>query len=70
MGRFQKLNDFEKRFNTMSVEELKRWKAYWTWHAQGLAPKVRRQAMKRVYDIDKAIEQRLQKEIERDAGGM
>ena len=58
MSRFAKLQDFERRFDTMSVDELKRWQTYWTQHAQGLAPKIRKQAMKRVYDIDKAIERR------------
>jgi hypothetical protein len=42
MSRFQKLKDFERRFETMSVDELKQWKIYWTQHAQGLAPKVRK----------------------------
>ena len=50
MAIFSKLQDFERRFETMSVEELKRWETYWTQHAQGLSPKVRKQAMKRVYD--------------------
>ena len=58
MATFTKLQDFERRFDTMSVEELKRWEAYWTQHAQGLSPKVRKQAMKRVYDIEKAITRR------------
>jgi hypothetical protein len=58
MAYFFKLRDFEKRFDTMGVEELKRWQAYWTQHAQGLAPKVRKIAMKRVYEIEKAIERR------------
>jgi hypothetical protein len=53
---FYKLRDFERRFDTMDVDELKRWKTYWTQHAQGLAPKIRKQAMKRVYEIEKAIE--------------
>jgi hypothetical protein len=60
MSRFQALEDFERRFNTMRVAELKRWKKYWTQHAQQLAPKVRKQAMKRVYDIERAIERRTQ----------
>jgi hypothetical protein len=60
MSRFQKLDDFERRFDTMAVDELKQWKDYWTRHAQQLAPKVRKQAMKRVYDIEMAIEKRTQ----------
>jgi hypothetical protein len=60
MSRFQKLDDFERRFDTMAVDELKQWKDYWTRHAQQLAPKVRKQAMKRVYDIERAIEMRTQ----------
>jgi hypothetical protein len=55
---FEKLRDFERRFVKMDVDELKRWKIYWTQHAQGLAPKIRKQAMKRVYEIDKAIERK------------
>ena|SRR5450759_2736027 len=55
---FYKLRDFEKRFDTMGVEELKRCQVYWTQHAQGLAPKVRKLAMKRVHDIERAIERR------------
>ena len=34
MAYFFKLRDFEKRFDTMDVEELKRWLVYWTDHAQ------------------------------------
>jgi len=58
MSQFWELRDFERRVDTMSVDELKRWQTYWTRHAQGLAPKVRKQAMKKVYDIEKAIERR------------
>ncbi len=64
MSRFQMLNDFERRFDTMGADELKQWKQYWTRHAQGLTPKVRKQAMKRVYDIDKALERRTQQDAE------
>jgi len=60
MSRFKTLNDFERRFPTMSVQELKRWKKYWTYHAQGLPPKVRRESMKRISDIEKAIERKSQ----------
>ena len=53
------MRDFEKRFDTMGVEELKRWQVYWTQYAQGfLAPKVRKLAMKRVHRITKAIARR------------
>ena len=55
MGTFKELEEFESRFETMSVAELRRWKDYWTQHAQHLAPKVRKEAMKRVHKIDKAI---------------
>ncbi len=64
VSRFHQLKDFEQRFDTMDVEELRRWREYWTRHAQQLAPKVRKQAMKRVYDIDKAIERRIQRNAE------
>jgi hypothetical protein len=57
-SRNSKLRDFEKRFDSMEVEELKRWKIYWTHVADGLAPKIRKQAMKRIYDVEKAIERR------------
>jgi hypothetical protein len=60
MTNFHQLQDFERRFDTMTVDELKRWKKYRTQHAQGLGPKVRKQAMKRVYDIEKAIRRRSQ----------
>ena len=60
MAYFRKLRDFESRFDTMSVDELKQWKIYWTQHAQGLAPKVRKLAMKRVYEIENAIQTRSQ----------
>jgi hypothetical protein len=58
MAYFFKLRDFEKRFDTMDVEELKRWQIYWTQHAQGLTPKDRKSAMKRVHEIKKAIERK------------
>jgi hypothetical protein len=58
MASFQALKDFERRFETMSVKVLKQLKTYWTEHAQCLAPKVRKQAMKRAYDIEKAIGKR------------
>lgn len=48
----------------MDAEELLRWEIYWTQHAQNLAPKVRKQAMKRVYEIEKAINRKLVDEEE------
>lgn len=66
MGNFHELEEFERRFAAMDVAELKRWKWYWTRHAQHLSPKVRKQAMKRVHDIEKAIERKGGKES--DAG--
>ncbi len=42
MAYFKKLRDCESRFDKMSVDELSQWKAYWTQHAQGLAPKVKK----------------------------
>ena len=56
MSYFFKLRDFEKRFDTMDVKELKRWQAYWTQYAQGFAPKIRKIAMKRVHQVERAIE--------------
>jgi hypothetical protein len=58
MGKFHELEEFERRFDAMGVAELERWKWYWMRHAQHLTPKVCKQAMKRVYDIEKAIEQK------------
>jgi hypothetical protein len=55
MSRFKTLEDFERRFEAMNVDELSKWKKYWTRHAQ---------AMKRVYDIDKAIERKSQPDAE------
>ncbi len=60
MAYFKKLRDFESRFDTMSVDDLSQWKAYWTQHAQGLAPKVKKLAMKRVFEIENAIQARSQ----------
>ena len=57
MGKFKQLEEFEARFEAMDVSELQRWKVYWTQHAQNLAPKVRKEAMRRVHRIDKAIHQ-------------
>jgi hypothetical protein len=51
MSSFSELRDFEKRFPNMDMK----WAAFWTYHAEGLAPKVRKQAMKRVYEIEKVI---------------
>ena len=59
MPRSLKWRDFEKRFDTMSVEELKRWEIYWTQHAQSMAPKGQKLAMKTVYRVQRAIELRL-----------
>lgn len=67
MAYFRKLRDFESRFDTMSVEELKQWKIYWTQHAQGLAPKVRKLAMKRIYEIENAIQTRSQANSDGDS---
>jgi hypothetical protein len=55
MAYFFKLRDFEKRFDSMSVDELKHWKIYWTEHAQQLAPKIQKQALKRVHKIERSI---------------
>ena len=59
MTEFWELKEFESRFETMDVRELRRRKDYWTQHAQSLAPKVRKVAMKRVHRIEKAIHNRL-----------
>src|SRR4051794_2773918 len=58
MGKFRELQEFESRFETMDVEELMRWKAYWTRHAEQYSPKARKVAMRRVYDIESAIKQK------------
>jgi hypothetical protein len=58
MSTFRELKEFERNFATMTVAELERWRDYWTRHAEQLAPKARKQAVKRVYDIEKAIEQK------------
>jgi hypothetical protein len=58
MSSFSQLRDFEKRFPNMDMPELKKWATCWTHHAEGLAPKVRKQAMKRVYEIEKVILQK------------
>ena len=55
MGKFRELEDFEDRFEAMDASELERWKAYWMQHARNLAPKVRKEAMRRVHRIDKAL---------------
>lgn len=55
MSKFKELEDFEHRFEQMSVEELRTWRTYWKQHAEHLAPKVRKEAMKRVHKIEKAI---------------
>jgi len=60
VGKWRELEDFTTRFEHMGVPELIRWKAYFAQHAQFLQPKIRKQAMKRVYSIDKAIHQRSQ----------
>ncbi len=62
MAKFKELREFESGFETMSVDELKRWKVYWTQHALRLAPPVQKQAMKRVHDIERAIQQRSQQQ--------
>ena len=67
MAYFKQLRDFETQFDTMSVDELKQWKTYWTQHAQGLAPKVRKLAMKSVYAIENAIQMRSQENSDRDS---
>lgn len=40
----------------MDVEELKRWQVYWMQHSRGLVPKIRKIAMKRVHQVERAIE--------------
>jgi hypothetical protein len=48
MSTFRELKESERNFDAMNAAELERWKSYWARHAQRLAPKVRKQAMKRV----------------------
>ena len=56
MSRNTTLADFEKLFpDDMDIEELKRWKQYFTQHAQLLQPKVQMLAMKRIHAINRAI---------------
>jgi hypothetical protein len=58
MAKFKELEEFESRFETMNVSELRHWKDYWTQYARLLAPKVQKEAMRRVHRIDKAIHER------------
>jgi hypothetical protein len=62
MGKFHELEEFERTFDSMSVGLLEWWKWYWTRHAHQLAPKDRKQSLKRVRDIEKAIEQKIGQE--------
>ena len=55
MDKFKQLEEFERNFEKMGIEELRRWQSYWTQHAQFLAPKVRKEAMRRVHEIEKTI---------------
>jgi hypothetical protein len=55
MSRNKQLEEFERRFDSMSVKELLVWKKYWTTQASLLAPKIQKLAMKRVHKIEKAI---------------
>ena len=56
MSRHKTLDDFEKRFpDGMDLEELQRWKQYFTQHAQFLEPKVQKLARKRIHAINHAI---------------
>lgn len=56
MSRNETLADFDKRFpDGMDLGELKRWKQYFTQHAQFLQPQVQKLAMKRVHAINRAI---------------
>jgi hypothetical protein len=57
-SRNSKLRDFEKRFARMKVEELRTWHAYFLRNAQAFAPKIKKLAMKRVHEIERAIDQR------------
>lgn len=59
MSRFRHLDEFEERFPHMDLAELRRWKTYWTTHAAHLAPKIRKQAMKRVHRIEAVIARKL-----------
>jgi hypothetical protein len=34
MSRFKKLDEFERKFEQMDLNELRRWKSYWTYHAE------------------------------------
>jgi len=58
MSRFKALDEFESRFERMDVPELQRWRGYWLQHAELLAPKARKEAMRRIHKIDKAIQAR------------
>jgi hypothetical protein len=55
MGRFSASDDFENRFEELTVKELQDWRVYWIKHAEHLQPKIQKLAMKRVHRIDRAI---------------
>ena len=65
MSRLRAIRNFEGRFpDKMSLAELRKWRNHWKAHADLLAPKVRKLAMKRVFEIETAIAKRI-----RDSGG-
>ena len=55
MSRFKTLKDFEQNFEHLTLDELREWEKYWTQHAQFLQPNIKKEAMKRVHMIQKAI---------------
>lgn len=59
MSRLPDLRDFGLRFpDRMNLQELRWWRNHWKTHADLLAPKIRKQAMKQVHEIDKAIDRK------------
>ena len=59
MSRWKRLEKLEEVLPQMSAQELKSELAYWTQYAnQFTQPKIKKLAMKRVYNMQKALERK------------
>jgi hypothetical protein len=57
MGRFRELEEFKRNFESLPAADLTRWRVYWLQHAQHLAPSVKKEALRRIHQIDKRLHQ-------------
>ncbi len=68
MSRWKKLDHFNAKLEQMTVEELRAEQSFWKRRASALAQPAKKLTMKRVFKVQKVLDQKLRNQLSADEG--